>query len=99
MKLTLDELLSKTQNKFVLSNALGKRAKQISEGSLPYVDDFNPANPIITAMKELSAEKIKLKVLATALPKPPANLLEASKKKLDLSKEKKEKKKKHKKEK
>ncbi len=80
IKLTLDELLSKSQNKFLLANALGKRAKQISEGSLPYVDDFNPANPIITAMKEIASEKIKIKVHAAPIPKaPPETKAEAAK--------------------
>jgi DNA-directed RNA polymerase subunit K/omega len=88
----MDELLSKSQNKFLLANALGKRAKQISEGSLPYVDDFNPANPIITAMKEIAAERIKVKVLQGPLPKTAAeSLAEEPKKKRSLAKEKKKK--------
>ena len=89
----MDDLLAKSQNKFLLANALGKRAKQISEGSLPYVDDFNPANPIITAMKEIAAERIKVKVLQGAAPKTLAEMAAElpPKKRLSLAKEKKKK--------
>ena len=91
-KVTIDQLLSKSANKFLLSNALGKRAKQINEGSLPYVDDFNPANPIITAMKEIVSNKIKVKVLAGPPPKAKALLLEEKpKKRISLAKERKKK--------
>jgi DNA-directed RNA polymerase subunit K/omega len=48
-------------NKFLLVNALSTRAKQVAEGSLPYVDDFDPEHPLGTATKEFSAGKIKVK--------------------------------------
>ena len=63
MNETIDSLLSKAKNKFLLSNAVAGRAKQISEGSLPYVDNFDPTNPIITAMREIASEKIKIKMV------------------------------------
>ena len=69
INLNIDQLLSVSENKFLLSNALGTRAKQISEGSLPYVDDFNAANPIITAMKEIASGKVKVKMLVGPSPK------------------------------
>jgi DNA-directed RNA polymerase subunit K/omega len=95
---TIDHLLPKSENKFVLSNALGMRAKQIGEGSLPYVDDFNPANPIITAMKEIAADRIKIKIGKETAKKAKVSLLEEKpKKRLSLAKEKKGKKKKEKK--
>jgi DNA-directed RNA polymerase subunit K/omega len=53
--------MSKGKNKFLLVNATISRAKQILAGSLPYVDDFDPTNPIFTALKEISAERIKIK--------------------------------------
>jgi DNA-directed RNA polymerase subunit K/omega len=68
MDLNVDQLLKISDNKFLLSNALGKRAKQITDGSLPYVDDFNASNPIITAMKEIATGKVKIKTLSG--PKP-----------------------------
>jgi len=62
-ELTIDNLLSKAKNKFLLVNAAAGRAKQISEGSLPYVDNFDPTNPVITALREIAADKIRIKVL------------------------------------
>ncbi|MBU0574436.1 MAG: DNA-directed RNA polymerase subunit omega [Candidatus Margulisiibacteriota bacterium] len=64
-KESIDNLLNKAKNKFLLSNAISGRAKQISEGSLPYVDNFDPTNPIITAIREIGSDKIKIKLLAT----------------------------------
>ena len=80
----------------MLANAVIQRAKQISEGSLPYVDNFDPTNPIITALKEISADRIQIKVgkkkakevvMATKVEEKP-------KKKLSLAKEERKKKKK-----
>jgi len=91
-KITIDQLLTKAKNKFMLANALSARAKQIVEGSLPYVDDFNPANPIVTAMKEIAADRIKIRLLEGG--KKPETLLveeEKPKKKLSLVKEEKKK--------
>lgn len=62
-ELSIDNLLSKAKNKFLLSNAAAGRARQVSEGSLPYVDDFDPTNPVITALREIAADKIHIKVL------------------------------------
>lgn len=62
-ELTIDNLLSKAKNKFLLVNAAAGRAKQVSEGSLPYIDNFDPTNPVITALREIAADKIRIKVL------------------------------------
>jgi DNA-directed RNA polymerase omega subunit len=70
MNETIDSLLSKAKNKFLLSNAVAGRAKQISEGSLPYVDNFDPTNPIITAMREIASDKIKIKMVTAESKKP-----------------------------
>jgi DNA-directed RNA polymerase omega subunit len=58
----VDEIMSMVKNKFLLVNATIIRAKQIQAGSLPYVDDFDPTDSIKTALKEISAEKIKIKL-------------------------------------
>lgn len=63
MEETIDTLLSKAKNKFLLSNAVAGRAKQISEGSLPYVDNFDPTNPIITAIREIASDKVKIRMM------------------------------------
>ena len=58
----------------MLVNAASGRAKQILEGSLPYIDNFDPTNPVITALREIAADKIRIKVL-TAPSKKPQDLL------------------------
>ncbi len=63
-ELSIDNLLSKATNKFLLVNAAAGRAKQVAEGSLPYVDNFDPSNPVITALREIAADKIRIKVLS-----------------------------------
>ncbi len=63
-ELSIDNLLSKAKNKFLLVNAAAGRAKQVAEGSLPYVDNFDPSNPVITALREIAADKIRIKVLS-----------------------------------
>ena len=63
-ELTIDDLLTKAKNKFLLSNAAAGRAKQITQGSLPYINNFDPNNPVITALREIAADKIKIKILS-----------------------------------
>ena len=62
-ELIIENLLTKAKNKFLLANAASARAKQVAEGSLPYVDNFDPTNPVITALREIAADKIRIKVL------------------------------------
>ncbi|OGC14071.1 hypothetical protein A3J90_08675 [candidate division WOR-1 bacterium RIFOXYC2_FULL_37_10] len=69
-KETVDMLLKQAKNKFLLSNAVAGRAKQITEGSLPYVNDFDPTNPIITAIKEIARGKIRIKFVTAESKKP-----------------------------
>ncbi len=61
-ELRIDDIMSKVKNKFLLVNATITRAKQILAGSLPYVDDFDPTDSITTALKEIAADKIKIKL-------------------------------------
>lgn len=61
-RLTIDNLLTKATNKFMLSNAVAGRAKMVADGSLPYVNDFDPTNPIVTALKEIAADKVLIKI-------------------------------------
>ena len=97
-EITIDQLLDKAKNKFLLSNAVAGRSKQIAEGSLPYIDDFNPANPIITAIREIAKERIKIKIGTARKKKEVAAEVEEKKvKRISLKKEKKAKKSKKKK--
>ena len=77
----IDMLLKKVSNKFLLSNALAQRAKEISEGSLPYIEEFNPLDPIDTAMREFVENKFGVKVLKGPVEKP---VKEAEKKAKDF---------------
>jgi DNA-directed RNA polymerase omega subunit len=74
-ELTIDNLLTKAKNKFLLVNAAAGRAKQISEGSLPYVDNFDPTNAVITALREIAADKLRIKVLTGPAAKKAAQEL------------------------
>lgn len=73
--LSIDNLLTKAKNKFLLVNAAAGRAKQIAEGSLPYVDNFDPTNPVITALREIAADKIRIKVLTGPAQKKAQELI------------------------
>lgn len=74
-ELSIDNLLTKAKNKFLLVNAAAGRAKQVAEGSLPYVDNFDPTNPVITALREIAADKIRIKVLSGPAAKKAAQEL------------------------
>lgn len=67
--------MGKAKNRFLLSNAVAFRAKQITGGSLPYINDFDPSNPIVTAIREIFSEKIKIKFLDAPKKKKPEELL------------------------
>ncbi len=60
---TIDDLLNRINNRFLLANVVADRAKAITEGSLPYIEDANVANPIETAMEELREGRIGFKIL------------------------------------
>lgn len=60
---TIDTLLKKISNRFLLANAIATRAKEIIDGSLPYVEDSNPLNPVETAMNEFGGTKLGIKIL------------------------------------
>lgn len=62
--ISIDNLLNKAKNKFLLVNAAAGRAKQVAEGSLPYIDDFDPSSPVITALREIASDKIRIKILS-----------------------------------
>lgn len=69
-EISIDNLLPKAVNKFLLSNAAAGRAKQIVDGSLPYVSNFDPNNPVVTALREIAADKVRIRVLSGPSKKP-----------------------------
>lgn len=66
----IDVLLKREKNKFLLSNAVAQRAKEISSGSIPYIEDFNIADPIDTSLKEFAENKVIVKILEGPKEKP-----------------------------
>jgi len=105
-ELSIDNLLSKAKNKFLLSNAAAGRARQIADGSLPYIDNFDPTNSVITSLREIAADKIRIRVISAGASKkaqelllsaeeaPPSALTRLAKEKKVAAPKKKEKKKK-----
>ncbi|OGC03482.1 DNA-directed RNA polymerase subunit omega [candidate division WOR-1 bacterium RIFOXYA12_FULL_43_27] len=75
MRESVDGLLGKAKNKFLLVNAVSERAKQITAGSLPYINDFDPSNPIVTAIREIWANKINIKLESAPKKQKPEELL------------------------
>jgi DNA-directed RNA polymerase subunit omega len=74
-ELNIDNLLTKARNKFLLSNAAAGRARQIADGSLPYIDNFDPTNSVITALREIAADKIRIRVITAGASKKAQELL------------------------
>lgn len=60
---TIDELLNRINNRFLLANVIAERAKAIADGSLPYIDNADFSQPILTAMQEIQKGKITYKIL------------------------------------
>lgn len=66
----IDVLLKREKNKFLLANAVAHRAKEISTGSIPYIEDYNVMDPIDTSLKEFAANKVSIKMLEGPKQKP-----------------------------
>lgn len=81
----MKDLLEKFENRFLLSIAVAKRARQIKEGSRPLVEFVpnEPLNPISIAMKELLEDKIDVEIN----PKKEEGIAELEEMDLNLSME------------
>ncbi len=60
LEFSMDKLLEKMSNKFLLSIAAARRARQIKEGAVPLVPGVDPEICIIAALKEIELDKIGL---------------------------------------
>ena len=60
----ISHLYKKIPNRFLLSVAISKRARQIMEGEKPLVDHIpgKPMNPVALAIKELEADLIDVSI-------------------------------------
>ena len=92
-KKTLEELITVTNNKFLFSNAVAGRAKQLAEGSLPYIETEDTAHPIALALQEFAMEKVRVKLLEGPRPKVERLVFEELPSGPSLEREKKKKKK------
>jgi len=61
-ELVLEELLDKVTNRFLLSLAAAKRARQIKEGAKPLVAREENEYELITALDEILEKKIDIEV-------------------------------------
>ena len=59
----VSDILKRVPNRFLLSIAVAKRARQLKEGATPLIDlNYNPETPVITAILEFFAQKIDINV-------------------------------------
>ena len=58
-RVTIEDCLSKVQNRFVLVLMASKRAKQLLKGNKPLIDSKDN-KPVVTALREIASKKIKV---------------------------------------
>ena len=58
-RVTVEDCLSKVQNRFVLVLMASKRAKQLLKGNKPLIDSKDN-KPVVTALREIASKKIKV---------------------------------------
>lgn len=57
-ELVTEELLKKIKNRFILSIAAAKRARQIKDGAVPLVEKEDDSPELIVALNEIMSNKI-----------------------------------------
>ncbi|MDK2123255.1 DNA-directed RNA polymerase subunit omega [Parachitinimonas caeni] len=62
-RITVEDCLSRINNRFDLTLAATYRARQIANGSTPLVDVPGKDKPTVIALRELAAGKIGLEML------------------------------------
>ncbi|MFA5928028.1 MAG: DNA-directed RNA polymerase subunit omega [Candidatus Margulisiibacteriota bacterium] len=59
---TTEGLLSKVPNRFVLSIGASRRGRQIQDGATLLVPNAHREQPVLAALKEIQADKIKIEM-------------------------------------
>lgn len=59
-ELVTEELLKKIKNRFILSIAAAKRARQIKDGAVPLIEREDETPELIVALNEIMSEKIEV---------------------------------------
>jgi len=65
-RITVEDCLSKINNRFDLTLAAAYRARQLANGSTPLVDNVGKDKSTVIALREIAASKIGLEMLARA---------------------------------
>ena len=64
MKPSINEVLAKIDNRYYLVGTVAKRAREIVDGSEPYVDSkVNKGKPVMLATEEIAEGKITYRLL------------------------------------
>jgi len=56
--LSIDELVARVGNVYILANVVAKRIRQLNDGAVPLVELKEAHSPLFVALEELSAGKI-----------------------------------------
>ncbi|HXL02228.1 MAG TPA: DNA-directed RNA polymerase subunit omega [Candidatus Atribacteria bacterium] len=56
--LSIDDLVQKVGNIYILAVVIAKRVKQLNEGAVPLIELKEPHSPLFVALEELSTGKI-----------------------------------------
>ncbi|HQE25470.1 MAG TPA: DNA-directed RNA polymerase subunit omega [Candidatus Atribacteria bacterium] len=56
--LSIDELVARVGNVYILANVIAKRIRQLNDGAVPLVELKEAHSPLFVALEELSAGKI-----------------------------------------
>jgi len=59
-ELVTEELLKKIKNRFILSIAAAKRARQIKDGAVPLIEKEEESPELIVALNEIMSNKIEV---------------------------------------
>jgi DNA-directed RNA polymerase subunit omega len=59
-RITIEDVLKKVNNRFILSIMASKRAKQLKKGSKPLID-VEENREVVTALREIAAGKVTIK--------------------------------------
>ena len=62
-RVTIDDCLSKINNRFDLTLTAALRARQLANGSTPHVDQIRNSKPTVTALREIAAGQIGTELL------------------------------------
>ena len=57
--LSIDELIKKAENRYILTTLVAKRSKQINQGAKPLIEVQHSLKPLFLALEEVAQDKLK----------------------------------------